>query len=1192
MATTTDISEAPGSAAPFVHLHVHTQYSLLDGAIRLGDLFKKAQTFGMPAVAVTDHGTMFGVLDFYQQAVAAGIKPIVGCECYVAPRRLTDKTPLDKDGTRHLVLLAQNQTGYGNLCKLATIAQMDGFYYKPRIDKTVLADHAEGLIALSACLKGDIPQYILAGRMEQAEEAALFYLKLFGEGNFFLELQHNGIAAQEKVNKGLVELGQKLSIPLVATNDCHYLERLDAKAHEVLLCIQTQKVMTDTDRFVFDSDQLYFKSPEEMVSSFAAFPEAVANTVAIADRCHIEFDFKTYHFPQFDAKSGKTPDTIFDELTREGYEKRMTVIRKNNPDLDESVYLDRLDYELTTIKEMGFPSYFLIVADFIRYAKENNIPVGPGRGSAAGSLVSFALFITDLDPIEHGLIFERFLNPSRISMPDIDVDFCIHGREQVYNYVVQRYGGGDYVAQIITFGKMKARLVIRDVGRALGIPLAEVDAIAKLIPDSLDITIDKALEEEPRLSEMVDTDPRIAELMTISRSLEGLSRHASTHAAGVVIGDKPLVTYLPLYKGKKGEVVTQFDMKKVEDIGLVKFDFLGLRNLTVIDNALKRIAAQGKPVPDLANLPLKDEKTYTLLQAGDTTGVFQLESAGMKNLMVRLHPESFGDLTALVALYRPGPLDSGMVDDFVDRKHGRKKVVYPVASLEPILAETYGVMVYQEQVMQVAGVLSGYSMADADSLRKAIGKKISTLMAEHREKFVSGAVDNGVDAPIATELFDLIEKFGGYGFNKSHSAAYALISYQTAYLKAHFPVEFMAALLTSEMDTIDGVVKFINECRSHNIEVLPPDINESATVFTAVDGRIRFGLAAVKNVGEGAVEVIIREREQNGPFTSIFDFCQRVDLTRVNKRVLESLIRCGAMDSTGVYRSRLMAVLETAMEYGQLIQREKNSAQMSLFDMGGTQGSDINLPAIPNIEEWPPAEKLLQEKETLGFFVTGHPLDQYRPILEKFTTADTEKLKDLPDKSAVRVGGTISHVKTIRTKKEEPMGFVTVEDFSGSVEVVVFPSVYPQCMDLLIPDTPVLVQGSLQVDEKGTKILADAVIPLSAAEETWAVEVRLMVDPDKTDRKELEDLHQVLRRYPGTCKGYVHIHLKGQGEAVIAMNRDLKIRYCESLTREVNAVLGYDAVKTRCIDAAGAMQMNDRKNAGRRGNGRQYARST
>ena len=1173
----------------FVHLHVHTQYSLLDGAIRLKDLFAKAKEFHMPAVALTDHGTMFGALDFYQQAFSAGIKPIIGCECYVAPRTLADKTPLDKTGTRHMVLLAENQQGYRNLCKLATIGQLEGYYYKPRIDKEVLAAHAEGLIALSACLKGDVPQYILADRMDKAEEAALFYQKLFGEGSFFLELQHNGIPAQEKVNQGLVELSDRLGIPLVATNDCHYLNRGDAKAHEVLLCIQTQKTMADADRFVFDSDQLYFKSPEEMKGYFAAYPGAIENTVAIAERCDIEFDFQTYHFPQFDAASGKTADELFDEQVRDGYERRMAVLRTKNPELDEAVYRERLEYELKTIKDMGFPGYFLIVADFIRYAKENGIPVGPGRGSAAGSLVSFALFITDLDPIEHGLIFERFLNPSRISMPDIDVDFCIHGREKVYNYVVERYGGGDFVAQIITYGKMKAKLVIRDVGRALGLPLAEVDTIAKLIPDSLKMTIDKALKEEPKLAEMVAADPRIDELIRISRALEGLSRHASTHAAGVVIGDKPLVEYLPLYKGKKGEVVTQFDMKKVEDIGLVKFDFLGLRNLTVIDHALKSIVAQAKEAPDLDHLPMDDARTFDLLQAGDTTGVFQLESSGMKNLMVRLHPESFDELTALVALYRPGPLDSGMVDDFVDRKHGRKKVVYPVASLKPILEETYGVMVYQEQVMQVAGALAGYTMADADSLRKAIGKKIAELMAKHREKFVSGAVANGVDKAVATELFDLIEKFGGYGFNKSHSAAYALIAYQTAYLKAHFPVEFMAALLTSEIDTIDGVVKFINECRAHDIEVLPPDINESSTVFTAVDGRIRFGLAAVKNVGEAAVDLIIAEREANGPFESIFDFCQRVDLTKVNKRVLESLIRCGAFDSTGVYRSRLMAVLEDALDYGQRIQRERNSAQMSLFGGGDGEGLAINLPVIPNIDEWDDHEKLQEEKETLGFFVTGHPLDRYKKVLEKFTNVDALSLREVADKSAVRIGGTISSAKVIRTRKEELMGFATLEDLNGSVEVVVFPSVYAACADMLASDTAVLVQGNAQVEESGVKILADEIIPMDQAEATWTVEVRLMVDSERTDRQGMTRLHNALKRYPGSCKGYIHICLRDQAEAVVSLAEGMGIRYCDAMTREVNAILGYSAVQTKVSDAASAMRLNGHN--GRGTNGRPYARN-
>ena len=1177
------------NTSEFVHLHVHTQYSLLDGAIRLGDLFKKTAALGMSAVALTDHGTMFGALDFYQQAVAAKIKPIVGCECYVAPRTMTDKTPLDKEGTRHLVLLAENQTGYANLCKLATVAQMEGYYYKPRIDKAFLAEHAEGLIALSACLKGEIPQFILAGAMDKAEEAALFFLKTFGENNFFLEVQHNGIPDQEKVNQGLLELSKRLSIPLVATNDCHYLNQQDAKAHEILLCVQTQKVVTDTDRFVFDSDQLYFKSPDDMRRTLGHYPGAIENTVAIAERCHIEFDFNTYHFPQFDPQSGKTADELFEEMVREGYERRMAVVRRKNPDLDETVYRDRLEYEIKTIKDMGFPGYFLIVADFIGYAKKNNIPVGPGRGSAAGSLVSFAMFITDLDPIEHGLIFERFLNPSRISMPDIDVDFCIRGRERVYNYVVERYGGGDYVSQIITFGKMKAKLVIRDVGRALGLPLAEVDTIAKLIPDNLKITIEKALVEEPKLAEMVEADPRIKELIEISRALEGLSRHASTHAAGVVIGDKPLVEYLPLYKGKKGEVVTQFDMKKVEDIGLVKFDFLGLRNLTVIDDALKSIANQGKTVPDLANLPFDDPETYALLQSGDTTGVFQLESSGMKNLLVQMRPESFGDLTALVALYRPGPLESGMVKDFVDRKHGRKEVVYPVESLEPILKETYGVIVYQEQVMQVAGVLASYTMADADSLRKAIGKKIEALMAKHRVKFIDGAVKNGVDEKSATDLFDLIEKFGGYGFNKSHSAAYALVSYQTAFLKAHFPVEFMAALLTSEIDTIDGVVKFINECRGHGIEVLPPDINESSTYFTATEERIRFGLAAVKNVGEAAVDLIIQEREENGRFESIFDFCQRVDLNKVNKRVLESLIRCGAFDSTAVYRSRLMAVLEEALDYGQRIQREKNSAQMSLFDMGEGQAMPINLPVIPSLDEWDDHEKLQQEKDTLGFFVTGHPLDRFKETLDKFTNVNALSIKEIEDKKAVRIGGTISSAKIHRTKKGDLMSFITVEDLNGNVEVVVFPSTYANCSDLLAVDTPVLVQGTAQVEESGVKILADEVIHLEEAEEKWTVEIRLMVDPEKTDRDMLDRAKQTLKRYPGPCKGFVHICFQDRGEAVISMPEDLRIRYCDAMAREVDAIFGYPAIESRCSDAASAMRMSE-QNGRQNKNGRRFAK--
>ena len=774
---------APSS--PFVHLHVHTQYSLLDGAIRLEALFERAAAFNMEAVAITDHGTMYGVLEFYQMARKAGIRPIIGCECYLAPRAMTDKTPMDGKEMRHLVLLARDREGYRNLCQLATRAQLDGFYYKPRIDKALLEAHSGGLIGLSACLHGEIPRQILAGRIDLAEAAARDYQGLFGEDNFYLEVQHNGIPEQERVNLALREMSQRLSIPLVATNDCHYLDAGDARAHEVLLCIQTGKTIRDPNRFRFGTDQLYFKSPAEMAAYFADYPGALANTVAIARRCNVDFEFGDYHFPQFPSLDQKPVDALFEDKVREGFARRLAVLQTRHKDLDVAGYHQRLEYELDTIRKNGvlrlfFSSWPILSAT----AGKNGVPVGPGRGSAAGSIVAYSLGITDLDPIEHGLIFERFLNPARISMPDIDVDFCINGREKTFRYVFDHYGGADYVAQIITFGKLKTRAVIRDVGRALDIPLAEVDALAKMVPDKLNISLDQALVQEPKILRQAEENPQIAELIRICRTLEGLPRHASTHAAGVVIGDRPLVEYLPLCRGKKGEVVTQFDMHCVEKIGLVKFDFLGLRNLTVIENTLRLIEGGGRQAPDLSTLTLDDPKTFELLGAGDTTGVFQLESSGMKDLLVRLRPETFADITALVALYRPGPLDSGMVEEFVQRRHGRKPVTYLLPQLEPILKETYGVIVYQEQVMNIAAVLADYTMADADGLRKAMGKKIAEMMAKHREKFLSGATDNGIAPQTAAEIFDLMEKFGRYGFNKAHSAAYALITYQTAYLKA------------------------------------------------------------------------------------------------------------------------------------------------------------------------------------------------------------------------------------------------------------------------------------------------------------------------------------------------------------------------------------------------------------------------
>ncbi|MEA3279567.1 MAG: DNA polymerase III subunit alpha, partial [Thermodesulfobacteriota bacterium] len=1015
-------------------------------------------------------------------------------------------------------------------------------------------------------------------------------LDIFGEDNFYLEVQNNGIDRQEKVNHALLDTSKRLSIPLVATNDCHYLDKEDVRAHEVLLCIQTGKTIHDPSRFKFQTDQLYFKSPEEMHSSFADYSGALNNTVDIAKRCNVEFDFytksdTTYHFPKFNTSAEQTADEIFNQKVRDGYSQVLERIKAKNPDVDENIYNDRLEYEISTIIDMDFPGYFLIVADFIRYAKANNIPVGPGRGSAAGSLVAYSLGITALDPIEHGLIFERFLNPARKSMPDIDVDFCINGREEIFKYIVEKYGGGDYVAQIITFGKLKTRAVIRDVGRALDIPLYEVDSIAKMVPDILDIKLDDALKQEPRLNELAANKPEIADLINICRVLEGLPRHASTHAAGVVIADKPLVEYLPLYKGKKGEVVTQFDMKCVEKIGLIKFDLLGLRNLTVIANTLSLISEQGTTPPDLENLDLKDPDTYRLLASGDTTGVFQLESSGMKDLLVRLKPECFDDIIALVALYRPGPLNSGMVDDFVEGKHGRKSVKYIVPELEPILKETYGVIVYQEQVMKIAAVLARYSMAEADDLRKAMGKKKPAIMAKHTLRFIQGSKDNGIPHDKAKKIFELIEKFGGYGFNKSHSAAYALIAYQTAFLKAHFPVELMASLLTSEIHSIDGVVKYIAECRSHSIDVLPPDVNESNKEFTVTGSKIRFGLVAVKNVGEGAIESIVEARKEKtgkeGRFTSLFDFCERVGFQKVNKRVMESLIKCGAFDSTEARRSRMMASLEDALDYGQRVQREMADPQIGLFDTGGIKQT-ADYPPMPEIDEWDEKQLLTFEKEFLGFYITGHPLTRHEDVLEKFTNADSISLKEKKDGEIIRIGGVVRNVKTIKTKKGDLMAFVTIEDLLGSVEVTIFSSVYASVHNDLSGDSPILVQGRIQKDENSVKILVDTLIPLDKAEEKLTASIHFNLNMTRTNKELLLKLYDILKKHPGPCMAHIHLCEPAKTETLIALPDTIKVKAGPALTREVNELFGYSVVETVCKEVAASQQVNNFRNNGKK----------
>ncbi|MCP4021827.1 MAG: DNA polymerase III subunit alpha [Desulfobacteraceae bacterium] len=1147
--------------SPFYHLHLHSEYSLLDGAIRLDPLFEKCHSYGMDAVSLTDHGTMFGAAEFYEKARKQYIKPVIGCEVYVAPRTINDRTQLDKRNLNHLVLLAKDREGYANLCKLTSIAQLKGFYYKPRIDKELLVNHSKGLIGLSACLKGAIPQSILQKKMDLADEAAQFYLKTFGEGNFFLEVQENGMEIQQKVNQGLLDISQRLSIPMVATNDCHYLNKGDDLAHEILLCIQTGDTFANQNRFKFESDQLYFKSPDEMIDTFSGYPGAVENTVEIISKCNLEFKKKSYHFPVYSFEESEAD--IFKRKALEGFEEKLALIKVNNPDIDEQAYKNRIEYEIDIILDMGFPGYFLIVADFIEYSKKINVPVGPGRGSAAGSMVAYAMGITALDPIEHGLIFERFLNPSRISMPDIDVDFCIEGREQVYKYVIDRYGGSDYVCQIITFGKMKAKAVIRDVGRALGVLLSEVDEIAKMIPDNAK-NLTKAIEEVPQIKDVCNQSEEKQQMLEISFLLEGLPRHASTHAAGVVVADKPLYEYLPLYKGKEGETLTQFDMNYVEKLGLVKFDFLGLRNLTVIKNCIALIEKQSKPIPDLLNLDYSDAKTFELLQKADTTGVFQLESSGMKDLISRLKPAAFSDIVALVALYRPGPLDSGMADAYVERKHGREDVQYLFAELEPVLKETYGVILYQEQVMKIAGVLANYSMADADGLRKAMGKKIVAMMEEHRGLFLKGAKENNHDLKKAAELFDLMEKFGGYGFNKSHSAAYALIAYQTAYLKANYTLEFIAALMTSEMSNSDAVIKYMDECRVHNIEVLPPDINMSDAHFNVFGESIRFGLAAVKNVGEGAIESIVKDRTTEA-FKSIYDFCERVNIGKVNKKVLEALIKCGAFDSTGDKRSQMMAVLEDALDHGSRIQKEKADSQLDLFaDSGrGTQLPNI-IPKLPDIEEWDDSILLSLEKESLGFYITGHPLEKYQDIIKTYATVNSLTIHDIPDKKTIRMGGSLKILKLHKTKKGDMMAFAAIEDQTGSIEMVVFPGLYVKAHTLLADEEIVIVEAEVQKKENITKLIANTIVPVEQAVEEWTNGILITTDANDTEPETLVELKSILEQYPGDTAVCLKLIFEQDLSVSIKMSQDYNISADAALFEQVETLLGKKSIERRC----------------------------
>jgi DNA polymerase III subunit alpha len=1106
----------------FVHLHLHTEYSLLDGASHIDELVDQVGKLGMKAVAVTDHGNMFGAVAFHDACLDKGIKPILGCEIYVAPGSRHDKTGSGiEEAYNHMTLLAADEGGYHNLVKLVSIGYTEGFYHRPRIDKDVLATHAQGLIGLSGCLSGEIAQHIRAGQEAAALQSIGTFAEIFGKDRFYLEVMDHGIEEQRRVNQGLFRMQGRTGLPLVATNDAHYLRREDHQAHDVLLCIGSGKKVHESERLRFDTEEFYVKSAAEMASVFPDHPEALASTVAIADQCGF-FLKPAGELPAFDVPPGFTTLSYFEKVTRDGFAERLRVLEplaaagRLRHGLAE--YAARLDKEIGVIRRVGFAGYFLIVWDFIRYARERGIPVGPGRGSAAGSLVAYSLRITDIDPIENDLIFERFLNEERISPPDIDIDFCENRRGEVIEYVTRKYGR-ENVAQIITFGTMKAKAVVRDVGRVLDMSYAEVDRIAKMIPFDLKMTLEKALAESPPLQDAYQKDPKVKELIDISKRLEGTTRHASTHAAGVVISPVPLTDLVPLasFKGGTEGVTTQYDMKGVERIGLLKMDFLGLRTLTLIDNCVKMIAAQTGEQLDIDLIPTDDRRTYEMFTAGRTSGLFQFESDGMRDILKRFKPDRLEHLTALNALYRPGPM--AMIDDVVKRRHGQTRVTYDHPLLEPILSETYGVMVYQEQVMQIASALAGYTLGEADILRKAMGKKKADVMATQKGKFLKGCADRSVPEKKATKIWDYMEQFAGYGFNKSHSAAYAWLAYQTAYLKANYPAFFMAALLTSERANTDKMVLYIGECRAMGIDVMPPDANQSDIYFTVVDGHIRFGLAAIKNVGEGAVEAILAARSADGPFKSMFEFCERVDLRAVNRRVVESFIKSGSFDSLDRRRASLLAGLDRAMEAGQKQQRDREQGQASLLGMlGGAEPGAPRTPArLPDVADWPEGERLAYEKESLGFFITGHPLERHKAELSQWCNATVGSLAALGEKEAT-IGGIVTGLRLLKTKKGDRMATFVLEDLEGGVEVLVFPEAYKKAAARLSDDVIVLVKGRAEaLDEGRYRLLASDVLPLEAAKLSEARYVTIRVPVAGWDKDKGERLRDILGAHKGDC---------------------------------------------------------------------------
>ncbi|MDR3254386.1 MAG: DNA polymerase III subunit alpha [Synergistaceae bacterium] len=1126
---------------PFVHLHVHSEYSLLDGANRCADLARAARDMEMGAVALTDHGVMYGCVEFYNECKKAGVKPILGCEAYVAP---SGHRCRDVKEQFHLVLLAENDAGYSNLMKIVSTACVDGFYYKPRIDHDLLARHSDGIIAMSACLGGEIPSLLLSGDEEGALSRAMLYRDIMGAENFFLEIQSNSIPEQAIVNKRIVDMSRKHGFPIVATNDAHYMERGDAGWHDVLLCVQTNSNVNDQNRYRFSGDDYYFRTREEMWAIFGKeLPESLTNTVAIAERCDVGLKFGEYHLPNFEIPQGETLATYLRRMTVEGLSERM------NANVPEE-YEKRLEYELGVIEQMGFPGYFCIVSDIIASAKKMGIPIGPGRGSAAGSLVAWALHITDLDPIKHALLFERFLNPERISMPDIDTDISDKGRDEVISYIVEKYGA-DHVAQIITFGRMMSKQAVKDVGRALGMPYADVDRVAKLIPDSLRSgikNIPDALKKTPDLKVVYDSDAQVHRLLDIASRIEGLARHCSQHAAGIVITPAPTVDMVPVTRIGDSQVVTQFSMEPVEKLGLVKMDFLGLRTLSIIEEALENIEASGYPPVNLDDIPMNDQKTFEMLKAAETLGVFQLESGGMRDLVRRLMPDRFEDLVALVAMYRPGPLESGMADQYVKRKHGREPVEYPHELLSEALSETYGVILYQEQVMQCAASLAGYTLGEADLLRRAMGKKKIDVMAEQRAKFVSGAQGKGVSGSKASEIFDIIEKFAGYGFNKSHSAAYALISYQTAYLKAHYGAEFLAAYLSALVGSkMDVLGRYIADVRALGFHVLAPDINRSRASFTVSDGVILFGLSAVAKAGAAAVDSILRARGA-GPFKSLWDFVSRVDLRTVNKGVMENLVRSGAFAAIESNRRKLLEALPSMLDIAS--RKDACANQRSLFD-DAEENEEPEMPQIPDFEQ----RKLLElEKESVGIYISGHPYDEYKMDEYRYATCTISDLAHwkLAGEPASLLG-LLVNFREKYTKKGEPMGILVIEDSESQAEAVCFPRKWPEVKPILVKGAPYIITGSVRNDGDAS-IIIDDIFTLSEAREKHSGAVRIKIATEGLPEDFYSSLHIELGKFPGNMP--VLLDLQTPEAQALLKIRSVKVSMAPGLAERINDLSG------------------------------------